>query len=553
MHEKNDWVYCILDCGRHAAYAFFYKQAGRSGHMCAVAAYRVQFLLLRINGKSLWPVETERVEMKMIGEATVKKTAGQDWAGRKTAERGMTEKEGTGNITEKKAIKEKTIEDHVIKEKMAEGNLIKEKKTEFDVIKEKMTEGSAIKEGEIKERLITEGAAKEKAAEKEIKEIGRNVTGQKITEEKGAKEKNTGEAAVRETVGKREIAEKEMSERKAAVSMKTYSKSGRRCEMTGKNRIQKELAEHGRDKIKQEISGKENHSEKEEIAEREEMRNTEAKGIDAADGQIRKNKAESYETDKREVTDNGTETQETKIKETKIRETKIRETKIKETKIRETKIEEMKTKETEAGIPAYQLRKEGCGLRFRKAGMDKPDIEGEEKELRCAVLKEEDCPDAKLQEERLRMETQQKELEKMRKQLERDKQQFAEYVKAKESSIDMDRKRLEQENRFFDQKMKILQGGFEQLEEDRRKFQKEKDKFDAGKEIYVETQDAFKRYEMTEMLFRGVNSFLALKKRYKDLIKMFHPDNVAGDHEMVQLINREYEELKKAYEVGMQA
>ena len=39
--------------------------------------------------------------MKMIGEATVKKTAGQDWAGRKTAERGMTEKEGTGNITGK--------------------------------------------------------------------------------------------------------------------------------------------------------------------------------------------------------------------------------------------------------------------------------------------------------------------------------------------------------------------------------------------------------------------------------------------------------------------
>ena len=50
------------------------------------------------------------------------------------------------------------------------------------------------------------------------------------------------------------------------------------------------------------------------------------------------------------------------------------------------------------------------------------------------------------------------------------------------------------------------------------------------------------------MLFRGVNSFLALKKRYKDLIKMYHPDNVAGDHEMVQLINREYEELKKGYE-----
>lgn len=155
--------------------------------------------------------------------------------------------------------------------------------------------------------------------------------------------------------------------------------------------------------------------------------------------------------------------------------------------------------------------------------------------------------------ENIRMEMLRKEIEEGQAQLERDKGQFEAYVTAKESSLEMDRKRLEQENRFFDQKMKILQGGFEQLEEDRRRFQKEKDKFDACKEVYGETQDVFKRYEMTEMLFRGVNSFLALKKRYKDLIKMFHPDNVAGDHEMVQLINREYEELKKAYEVEMQA
>ena len=39
----------------------------------------------------------------------------------------------------------------------------------------------------------------------------------------------------------------------------------------------------------------------------------------------------------------------------------------------------------------------------------------------------------------------------------------------------------------------------------------------------------------------------------KDLMKMFHPDNVTGDHEMVQIITREYEELKRAYEMGSQA
>lgn len=145
------------------------------------------------------------------------------------------------------------------------------------------------------------------------------------------------------------------------------------------------------------------------------------------------------------------------------------------------------------------------------------------------------------------------EAEEMQEQLNQERKQFLEEMKRMEHSMQIEKKRLDQENSFFDQKMKILQSGFEQLEEDRRKFERERDKFNAKREVYDEKQAYFQHSEMTEMLFRGVNSFLALKKRYKDLIKMFHPDNVAGDHEMIQLINRTYEELKKAYEVGKQA
>lgn len=177
--------------------------------------------------------------------------------------------------------------------------------------------------------------------------------------------------------------------------------------------------------------------------------------------------------------------------------------------------------------------------------MDEILLEGDEEELK--ELK------AWLFKENIRMEMLRNEVEDMKERLEAEKKQFSEEVKRQTSNLKRERKLLEQENKFFDQKMKILQGGFEQLDADRRKFQKEKDKFDARKEVYGETQDFFKRNDTTEMLFRGVNSFLTLKKRYKDLIKMFHPDNLAGDHEMVQMINREYEELKKAYEVGKQA
>ena len=45
-------------------------------------------------------------------------------------------------------------------------------------------------------------------------------------------------------------------------------------------------------------------------------------------------------------------------------------------------------------------------------------------------------------------------------------------------------------------------------------------------------------------LFAGVTNPLALKKRYRDLLKIFHPDNLCGDTNMVTIINKQYEKLK---------
>ncbi len=50
-----------------------------------------------------------------------------------------------------------------------------------------------------------------------------------------------------------------------------------------------------------------------------------------------------------------------------------------------------------------------------------------------------------------------------------------------------------------------------------------------------------------ELFFTGVENKTQLKKRYKELIKIFHPDNSAGDTETLQMINRAYEELKKQF------
>ena len=52
--------------------------------------------------------------------------------------------------------------------------------------------------------------------------------------------------------------------------------------------------------------------------------------------------------------------------------------------------------------------------------------------------------------------------------------------------------------------------------------------------------------DVAAALFRGAGNPLALRKRYRDLLKIFHPDNLCGDGELMQMINREYEKRKKA-------
>ena len=49
--------------------------------------------------------------------------------------------------------------------------------------------------------------------------------------------------------------------------------------------------------------------------------------------------------------------------------------------------------------------------------------------------------------------------------------------------------------------------------------------------------------EVNDVLFRGADNILLLKKRYKDLMKMFHPDCLGGDTEMVKALNKTYDKL----------
>ncbi len=80
----------------------------------------------------------------------------------------------------------------------------------------------------------------------------------------------------------------------------------------------------------------------------------------------------------------------------------------------------------------------------------------------------------------------------------------------------MERKRLKEESLFFEKKMAILQDGFRQLEEDRKKLEKER-RLLREEEVSPKASDedgTENTLTVVQLLFRGVNNPLALRKRH---------------------------------------
>ena len=174
--------------------------------------------------------------------------------------------------------------------------------------------------------------------------------------------------------------------------------------------------------------------------------------------------------------------------------------------------------------------------------------EGELQELKAWLFRE-----------NIRLVNASKELEEMQEQFLEEKMQFLEDMKLMNSKIAAESKKLKEDTLFFERKMEILKNGFSELDIDRRRLDKdwarlaaEKAKLAAERDLISERK-AYIGGPDVSVFFRGVRNPLALKKRYKDLIKIFHPDNVAGDKEIIQRINMEYENLKGAYEGSKQA
>lgn len=145
--------------------------------------------------------------------------------------------------------------------------------------------------------------------------------------------------------------------------------------------------------------------------------------------------------------------------------------------------------------------------------------------------------------ENMRIENEKKDLEQAQEKFLKERVKFRDEMDTLNRRTVLERKRLKEENLFFDKKMAILQAGFQQLEADRKTFERQKQNYiheeRGNRERVVPNGD------IVELLFRSVNNPLALRKRYRDLVKIYHPDNLFGDEELAQMINKEFLRRKK--------
>lgn len=108
--------------------------------------------------------------------------------------------------------------------------------------------------------------------------------------------------------------------------------------------------------------------------------------------------------------------------------------------------------------------------------------------------------------------------------------------------MELKQKSLDSQIKLFNMKWSLLEEETRKLAEESKKAEKRRAFFERVNSFQKGGNDG-DNIVHGEMFFKGVASPQALKKRYKDLIKIYHPDSENGDNQTVQEINREYDSL----------
>ncbi len=159
--------------------------------------------------------------------------------------------------------------------------------------------------------------------------------------------------------------------------------------------------------------------------------------------------------------------------------------------------------------------------------------------------------------EQVRIQARKDELEELRHELQQERIALESERNALNLKIETEKKRFRDNEIFMKKKLKIIEDGYQQLSVDKKMLECERLNFEYEKTRYrkqkVNTPPPPPRVYPIDAsgadigFFKGVDNQLALRKRYKELLKIYHPDNRCGDAKTLMRIQTEYDALKRQY------
>lgn len=157
--------------------------------------------------------------------------------------------------------------------------------------------------------------------------------------------------------------------------------------------------------------------------------------------------------------------------------------------------------------------------------------------------------------EQVRIQAKKDELIELSRELQEERRTLEREKNALRRRIEAENKRFQDNEVFMAKKQQIIENAFQQLALDKKVLECERLNFEFEKRRFKRQKIAASKVAPQpeyisgdgSMFFQGVDNQLALRKRYKDLMKIFHPDNRCGDAKTLLRIQTEYESIRTKY------
>jgi len=143
--------------------------------------------------------------------------------------------------------------------------------------------------------------------------------------------------------------------------------------------------------------------------------------------------------------------------------------------------------------------------------------------------------------ETVKIERERQDLKDEKERFESERRAFYDEKDSYESKQRIERAKFENESHVFDMKLKILQDELRKMAAEREELRRERE--------YTERKTREQKASQEILFFAGVFTEEGLKKRYKNLMKIYHPDNMDGDEATLIAINEEYERIMLSLEM----